>query len=51
MIIDFILYNYFRMKIIILNDNYIVYLNVKNIIKLEYLNLSNNNLLLINDID
>ncbi|EPI8424591.1 leucine-rich repeat domain-containing protein, partial [Escherichia coli] len=33
------------MKTITLNDNHIAHLNAKNTTKLEYLNLSNNNLL------
>ncbi len=39
------------MKTITLNDNHIAHLNAKNTTKLEYLNLSNNNLLPTNDID
>ena len=38
------------MKTITLNDNHIAHLNAKNTTKLEYLNLSNNNLLPTNDI-
>lgn len=39
------------MKKSLLNDNHIAHLNAKNTTKLEYLNLSNNNLLPTNDID
>ncbi|EEZ0854456.1 leucine-rich repeat domain-containing protein [Escherichia coli] len=51
MITDLILHNHPRMKTITLNDNHIAHLNTKTTTKLEYLNLSNNNLLPINDID
>lgn len=51
MITDLILHNHPRMKTITLNDNHIAHLNAKNTTKLEYLNLSNNNLLPTNDID
>lgn len=39
------------MKTITLNDNHIAHLNTKTTTKLEYLNLSNNNLLPTNDIE
>lgn len=51
MITDLILHNHPGMKTITLNDNHIAHLNAKNTTKLEYLNLSNNNLLPTNDID
>src|SRR5699024_12076362 len=51
MITDLILHNHPRMKTITLNDHHIAHLNAKNTTKLEYLNLSNNNLLPTNDID
>lgn len=51
MITDLILHNHPRMKKITLNDNHIAHLNAKTTTKLEYLNLSNNNLLPTNDID
>ncbi|WP_096957802.1 leucine-rich repeat domain-containing protein [Escherichia coli] len=51
MITDLILHNNPRMKTITLNDNHIAHLNAKNTTELEYLNLSNNNLLPTNDID
>ncbi|EAA4815346.1 leucine Rich Repeat family protein [Shigella boydii] len=51
MITDLILHNHPKMKTITLNDNHIAHLNAKNTTKLEYLNLSNNNLLPTNDID
>ncbi|MDF8737995.1 leucine-rich repeat domain-containing protein, partial [Escherichia coli] len=51
MITDLILHNHPRMKTITLNDNHIAHLNTKTTTKLEYLNLSNNNLLPTNDIE
>ncbi|ENC2905963.1 TPA: leucine-rich repeat domain-containing protein, partial [Shigella flexneri] len=51
MITDLILHNHPKMKTITLNDNHIAHLNAKNTTELEYLNLSNNNLLPTNDID
>ncbi|EKY4870456.1 leucine Rich Repeat family protein [Escherichia coli] len=51
MITDLILHNHPRMKTITLNDNHIAHLNTKTTTKLEYLNLSNNNLLPTNNID
>ncbi|HBA7636999.1 TPA: hypothetical protein J1Y82_004598, partial [Escherichia coli] len=51
MINDLILHNHPIVEKITLNDNHIAHLNAKTTTKLEYLNLSNNNLLPTDDID